>query len=198
MYSRAARVLTGAATGLVIAAAAVGAEAPTRGDAEVMERKLAAITAVGGPAARRTTITEQELNAYLLYDAGPQLPVGVVEPSVSILGTGRLSGRAVVDLDAVRKSQPPTGFFDPRALLGGHLPVTATGLLTTNKGVGRFQLESATVGGIPVPKVLLQEIVSYYSKSTDNTAGIRLDDAFPLPSGIQEIQIQRGQAIIVQ
>src|SRR5439155_19139739 len=35
---------------------------------------------------------------------------------------------------------------------------------------------SASVGGVPVPKLLLQEIVSYYSRTAQNPAGINLDD----------------------
>ena len=78
------------------------------------------------------------------------------------------------------------------------MPVTATGRLQTSKGVGRFELESASVGGVPVPKLLLQEIVSYYSRTAQNPAGINLDDPFALPARIREIQVERGQAIIVQ
>jgi hypothetical protein len=126
------------------------------------------------------------------------LPAGVVEPSVTILGTGRVSGRAVVDLDAVRRQKAPTSLLDPMNYLTGRLPVTATGVLKTSNGVGRFELESARVSSIPIPKVLLQEIVSYYSRTPDNPSGISLDDPFALPARIREIQVERGQAIIVQ
>jgi hypothetical protein len=147
---------------------------------------------------RRTTVTENEVNAYLAFDAKPQLPAGVVDPSITILGTGRVSGRAVVDLDAVRAAKNPTSLLDPMNYLFGKVPVTATGVLTTSKGVGHFNLESAAIGRIPVPKLILQEIVSYYSRTAQNPAGIGLDDLFALPSKIREIQVQRGQAIIVQ
>jgi len=196
--------LARAALVLVLTGAAVGARAdvaPSRHDAQLLKQKVATINGFSAqPAkqARRTTVTENELNAYLAYDAGQDLPIGVVSPSLTILGTGRVSGRAVVDLDAVRRQSPPTSLLDPRNLLMGRLPITATGVLTTSKGVGRFDLESATVGGIPVPKVVLQEIVSHYSKTPSNPAGIGLDDPFALPAGIREIQVERGQAIVVQ
>jgi hypothetical protein len=147
---------------------------------------------------RRTTVTETEVNAYLAFDAKPQLPAGVVDPAVTILGTGRVTGRAVVDLDAVRAAKNPTSLLDPMNYLFGKVPVTATGVLTTGKGIGHFNLESAAIGRIPVPKLILQEIVSYYSRTPQNPAGIGLDDPFELPSKIREIQVQRGQAIIVQ
>ena len=71
-------------------------------------------------------------------------------------------------------------------------------MLRTSKGVGWLQLESAAVGGLPIPKILLQEIVGYYSRTATNPAGIKLDDPFALPARIREIQVERGQAIIVQ
>lgn len=174
---------------------------PTRRDAALLKQKVAAIErAAAAPQkqTRRTIVTENEVNAYLTYDAAPDLPAGVVNPSVTILGNGRLSGRAIVDLDAVRKSSNPTSMLDPMSYLTGRLPITATGVLTTSSGVGRFQLESAAVGSVPVPKIVLQQIVGYYSRTPEQPGGISLDDPFALPARIREIQVQRGQAIIVQ
>ena len=191
----------GAALIFSMAPDAIGA-APSRQDAESLKQKVAAIVQFGAMRPprqpRRTTLTENELNAYLSLDAPQDLPTGVVEPSLSILGPGRLSGRAVVDLDAVRREQPPQGLLDPRRLLVGRLPVTASGVLQTANGVARFTLESAAVGGIPMPKVVLQEILGYYTRSTDRPNGLSMDDPFALPSNILEIQVDRGQAIVVQ
>jgi hypothetical protein len=172
-----------------------------RRDADVLKQKVATITQLGVKPARqlrRTTVTENEVNAYLALDAPADLPVGVIDPSITILGTGRVAGRAVVDLDAVRKQKNPTSLLDPANYLMGRLPVTATGVLTTSNGVGRFLLESATVGGVPLPKLLLQEIVSHYSRTPQNPAGINLDDPFSLPARIREIQVERGLAIVIQ
>ncbi|OLC74037.1 MAG: hypothetical protein AUH72_22310 [Acidobacteria bacterium 13_1_40CM_4_65_8] len=170
-------------------------------DAELLRQKVATISAHGerpSKQGRRTTVTEGEVNSYLVYDAKPQLPAGVIEPAVTILGTGRLSGRAVVDLDAVRHARASQSWFDPTNYLTGRLPVSATGRLKTSNGVGHFELESASVGGVPVPKMLLQEIVSYYTRTPEKPSGIGLDDPFALPARIREIQVERGQAIIVQ
>ena len=49
-----------------------------------------------------------------------------------------------------------------------------------------------------VPKSLLQELLSYYSKSKENPAGINMDEPFQLPAAIQEIRIGQGVATIVQ
>ena len=170
-------------------------------DATSLKQKIAAITAAGEkPAAppRRTTVTEGEVNSYIAYEARDQVPTGVVDPYITILGDGRVAGRATVDLDAVRKQKNPTSLLDPMNYLMGRLQVTASGVLRTTNGVGRFELQSTSVGGVPVPKLILQEIVSYYSRTPQNPAGINIDDPFALPARIREIQVDRGQAIIVQ
>ena len=170
-------------------------------DAALLKQKVATINdraAKPSNVARRITVTESEVNSYLVYEARDQIPVGVVDPSITVIGPGRLSARAVVDLDAVRKQKAPTSLLDPMNYLMGRLAVTAVGTLKTANGVGRIELESSSVGSVPIPKILLQEIVSYYSRSAEKPAGISLDDPFPLPARIREIQVDRGQAIIVQ
>jgi|SRR6185369_6210514 len=174
---------------------------PSRRNADLMKQKVAAINKHGErplKERRRTTLTEGEVNSYLALETIPDLPKGVVNPYITIVGGGRLSGRAVVDLDAVRKENPPKSLLDPKNLLIGRLPISATGVLKTSNGVGTFELESASVGGLPLPKFLLQEILSYYSKSPERPGGINLDDPFALPVRIREIQVTRGQAIVVQ
>ena len=194
-------VLTGLCGVWLLAAAPRADVRASRKDAATLKQKVATINAHAErptKTGQRIMVTENEVNSYLVYDAQPQLPTGVVEPSVTILGPGRLSGRAVVDLDAVRKAKNPTSLLDPMNYLMGRLPVTATGVLKTGNGVGRFALESASVGGVPIPKLILQEIVTYYSRTADNPSGVSLDDPFALPARIREIQVERGQAIIVQ
>ena len=138
------------------------------------------------------------MNSYLVYEARDQIPAGVVDPSIAILGPGRVSGRAIVDLDAVRKQKNPTSLLDPMNYLMGRLPVTATGVLQDEQ---RRRPVRARVGERrrrADAEDLLQEIVSYYSRTPEKPAGISLDDPFALPARIREIQVERGQAIIVQ
>ena len=144
-----------------------------------------------------TPISEAELNAYFEYAAKGQIPPGIVEPRLNALGDGRVGGQAVVDLDAVRK-QKQRGWLDPMAYLTGSLPLTASGLLITKDGVGRFQLESAQISGVSVPKSLLQELLAYYSRTPERPRGISMDDPFELPAHIREIRVDRGQATILQ
>lgn len=181
----------------------------TKAGSDAFHRKLATIVQGGaattasaasgkGSGARQTPILENELNSYLRYELREEVPAGVTEPTITIVGDGRVTGSAVVDLDAVKQSRQSTSWFDPMRLLSGKLPVTASGVLETQQGTGRFMLESAEISGIPVPKTVLQQVVSYYSRSPQNPNGVNLDDAFELPARIREIRVQPGQAIVVQ
>jgi hypothetical protein len=149
-------------------------------------------------AVRRTTVTQTEVNAYLKVNGPELLPLGVTDATVAAVGEGRVNGRAVVDLDVIREKKSSGGLLDPKTYLTGRLPVTASGILHTRDGNVRFQLESATVGGIPIPKSFLQEIVAYYTRSDDYPNGISLDQVYELPANIKEIQVGQGTAIVVQ
>ena len=148
-------------------------------------------------AARITPISDGEVNSYLRFLAGKQVPVGIADPILHAAGDGRVTGRAVVDLDAVRTQKKRT-WSDPLAYLSGHLPVSAQGTLTTTNGVGRFNLESADISGVTVPKSLMQDLLTYYSKSPERPNGINMDDPFQLPSAIKEIKVGVGTTTVVQ
>ncbi len=186
------------AGGLLMGAAAGNV---SRAEADRFEHKLVQIqeaSAAKSDRARQTTVTEGEVNSYLHFKAGDQLPVGVTEPSIAIQNQGRLSGRAVVDLDVIRREKGTGRWLDPTSYLTGSLPLTATGVLRTHEGQGHFQLERAAVSGIPIPKSFLQEIVSYYTRSSDRPNGINIDDPFELPAEIRRIDADHGQAVITQ
>ena len=194
-----------ALTGTLAAATMAAADVYTRADSTSMRQKIERIVQTErtvaqrkAPAGLTTPLTQREVNSYLRYDLAPQVPVGIAEPVITILGEGRLLGEAVVDLDAVSRANPPKGFFDPMRLLTGRLPVRVQGVLVTSRGTGQFTLESATIAGVPVPKTVLQTLVSHYSRSPENPDGIGLDDPFALPAAIREIRVEPGRALVVQ
>jgi hypothetical protein len=51
---------------------------------------------------------------------------------------------------------------------------------------------------VSVPKALIQELLSYYSKSPEHPNGINMDDPFELPSRIKEIRVGKALSTIVQ
>ena len=185
----------------LLAVTVFAADPVSRRDAARLQAKLDRIakgSLTGGKTVMTTPVTETEINSYLQYELSDRIPPGVTEPWLSILEEGRLSGRATVDLARVAESRKSGGMLDPFNLLTGSLPLTVNGILRTKDGVGTFAVESASISGIPVPVWMVQEIVSYYSKSESSPNGVALDKPFDLPNGIREIQTARGQATVVQ
>ena len=88
-------------------------------------------------------MTESEVNSFLEFHARNEMPAGVLEPVVTIEEAGRLTGRALVDLDEVKKANAGEGGLGMLALLSGRVPVEATGTLRTADGVAQFELEQA-------------------------------------------------------
>lgn len=177
--------------------------AVSRQQADAFAKKIATIRqAAAGDAPRatprRTPVTQDELNSWFAYRAQPVLPVGVSRPQMTILGQGKVAGEVTVDLEALGRRRSSGGTFDPWTYLGGSVPVSVSGILHTENGQGRFEIESAEVSGVPVPKAMLQQLLTQYSRTPKNPDGIDLDDAFALPANIDKIEVGQGQAVVVQ
>jgi hypothetical protein len=203
---RTSTILSSAAL-LAFALVTVHGAADSPQAADAFARKIALIAQQGnvttarpvpGAAVRRTPVTETEVNSWFTYRAEPLLPEGLSRPKITIVGGGKVMGAATVDLEAVGKSRSSGGTFDVWSLLGGRVPVNVTGILHTRDGQGRFELQAADISGVPLPRTLLQEVVSYYSRTPDHPQGIRLDDAFELPANIKQIEVGSGQAVVIQ
>ena len=206
------RFRTAVASTLLLTAAAVillarvsgplaAAGAASRQEADALARKISQITRRGADAARpgvrRTEVTESEVNSWFVFRGRPYLPDGVTEPRVNMLGSGSMRGVATVDLEALGKRKSRGGgMLDLWSYLGGKVPVAVTGTLRAQDGRGRFDVQSAEVGGLPVPKALVQELVSAYT--ADDGKKVSLDSSFDLPAGIQSIDVGRGQLVVVQ
>lgn len=186
----------------VAAATSVAAQSSVQAQADAAYAKLQTVmrAVTGAPpaaaAARRTVFSQTEMNAYLRFKA-TWLPTGLTEPSVTFIGGNKIATLVTADLDGVRKKSSG-GWFDPTSYLSGRLPVYVTGTLSTAAGRGRFALERATVDGIPVPRLFIDELLAYYTRSADNPSGMRLEEPFELPSEIERIDVTTGQATVIQ
>lgn len=147
---------------------------------------------------RPTTFTQDETNSYLKFKAGALLPTGLTQPEITMIGGGKVSGKAIVDLDIVRQKQSSGGWFDPTSYLTGKLLVTASGRIVTWDGKGKFELESAEVSGVPIPKAFLAQMVNFFTRTADNPRGSSIDDTFELPTNIRRIDVGSGRFTVYQ
>ena len=150
------------------------------------------------PKDRATTFTQAETNSYLKFQAGDLLPTGLTHPELTMIGQGKVSGKAIVDLDIVRQKQSKGGWLDPTSYLTGQLPVTASGRIVTWDGKGKFELESAEISGVPLPKSFLAQMVNFFTRTADNPKGSSIDDTFELPADIKLIDVEPGRWVVHQ
>lgn len=197
-------------SGVVLVALLAGAsvaaaqDAAARADAANMLNKLTAIAGYAEQKSpgkstppRKTTLTDREVNAFFQVHGPDFLPQGVMDPTMAFDHGGRLRARATVDLDRALKPQE-RGWLDPLAWVSGKMEVTVAGTFQSADGRGQLQTEQVTVGGVTVPPAVLQELLSFYSRSKENPRGLRLDQSFELPSGIRSIEMVPGQVTIIQ
>jgi hypothetical protein len=173
-----------------------------RAEADRMSKKVQAILArAEAPAAQSkpvtTTFTESELNAYLRLDPTVGLPVGLKHPTLTLLDGGRVDSKALVDLDMVRVSEK-RGWLDPLAYVTGIVEVRTIGTFRGSNGKGLYVYESASLGGMPIPKSILAELVAFYTRSPETPNGIPLDAPFDLPHRIRNVELRRGMGTVIQ
>ena len=190
----------------ILAAALLGAGAaqePSRVDADAMAAKLARVVAAAEDARaanappQRTTFAEREINAYLALDGPDFLPPGIAMPRIELGDDARVQARAIVDLDAVRRSRERS-LFDPLAYLTGSVEVVAIGRVEGSDGEGLIRYESATVAGVGVPQTVAQELLRFYTRTPERPRGFAFDEPFTLPAGLRAVSVERGAVTVTQ
>jgi hypothetical protein len=199
MGSMTARLLCVLVPALAMTAGSVAGQDTLRADADVMEKKLISIAQRGAKPLKqapmlRTAFTDREVNAYFKVKGPEFLPTGLVNPELFIEDGDRVRARATVDLDAAMKPS----LLNPLSWIGGTTEVTAVGVVRAADGKGVLQIENATLAGISIPKTVLQQLVSYYTRTPETPQGFDLDKPFALPSNIRSVETKRGNATVVQ
>ena len=196
----AAGVVAGSALAALGAGEMQHADPLTLEDGARLEHKLISILGhadTESSEARVTPLLEPEINAFLRFQGASSLPTGITTSTVRIGAAELVSAEAIVDLDVIRQQQART-WLDPLRYLTGRLRVTASGTVRSGGGVARIDIQSVTVAGIPVPVLVLQELVRHFTRTLDHPDGTRLDGPIPLPYRITKLQLSPGQAVIVQ
>ena len=178
-----------------------GADVLTRQLGDAFAKKVVIVQTHANEGVKKplsTTFTQAETNSYLKFNAVDLLPTGLTQPEITLHGQNRVSAKAIVDLDIVRKKQSSGGWFDPTSYLTGKLLVTASGRVVTGDGKGRIELETADVSGVPIPKAFLNQMVNFFTRTADNPNGSTVDDVFELPAKIKRIDSEPGRFTVHQ
>lgn len=54
------------------------------------------------------------------------------------------------------------------------------------------------MNGVPLPKAIVQELVSFFSRTANNPNGFNLDEPFNLPAKIRDIMVNPAESVVVQ
>ena len=147
---------------------------------------------------KRTPMTDAEVNSYFAYNVKDKIPRGLANPEIRMGGDGQLAGRVFVDIDEFKRGRSSDSIMDPLSYISGQVPLTARGVLRARDGKGQFQLISAEIHGVPLPKPIVQELVGFFSRTPETPNGINLDAPFNLPAKIREVLVNKGEAVMVQ
>ena len=173
----------------------------SRQEGDRLQQKIDAIVKNGALSpvpAKKTAASEAQLNSYLNFNLREKIPPALSKPEVNLLGNRGLTGRVYLDIDEFKRQRGTRGLLDPFTYLSGEVPVTASGVLRTREGRGQFQLSSAEIYGVPLPKAVLQDLVTFFSRSPERPRGFDLDSPFDLPAKIRELTITQGEALVLQ
>jgi hypothetical protein len=184
-----------------LASSSIAAVQLSKEQGNALERKIDEIAKNGSNnpvQSKKTVISEPEVASYLAFNGKDKVPRGLANPAISMLGNGNLAGRVFVDIDEFKRQRGSGGFMDPLSYVSGQVPLTARGVLTSRDGRGYFQLGSAEILGVPVPKSILQELVSFFSRTPEYPDGFNIEEPFNLPAKIRRVAVHHGEALIVQ
>jgi hypothetical protein len=136
----------------------------------------------------RMEISEPELESYVMVYLRKDIPIqidsirahltpGVVAADTRLTLPAGTTGNVLVD-----------------ALVTGTHDIFVSGKMTASRGEGKFDLQSVTVDGIPVPNILIDALIRKYAKP--KYPDVDLKEPFDLPWGIEAIDIGQGKATV--
>jgi len=168
-------------------------------EAEVVARTLRRIDRrlrSGRPASKGpVVVTEGQINSFVNLSLADKLPPEVSGFALR-LEKGRVAASATVDLDRLRTKLPEGGAPMFLSLLSGLVPVELRGRLQGARGMGRFELEEARIGGVSVPPSALAQMVSLATRDDENPSGVDIAAPMELPWTARTVRVEPGRLLV--
>jgi hypothetical protein len=142
----------------------------------------------GEGSGRQLEVSETELESYVLFQLKDQIPARLELFDV------QLTPGAVAADTRMTFSANATGNPMVDALVAGTHTLFVKGKLRAQDGTGRFELIEVHLDGIPVPNVLIETLVARYVKP--KYPEVDLNEPFPMPWGIEALNITAGRASV--
>lgn len=161
-----------------------------------MDKKIAVLESNASETSAKpqtTTITQDELNAYLT-EGGVKIPNGLSNVKIQFQ-PGAVHASSQVDFDQLSEGH---GGGNPifSALFSGTHDVEADGQASGSNGQGTVTIQSVKLDGVPVPKSALEYLIQHYVKPKYPSAG--MTSTFALPEKIETAVVQPSQVELTQ
>ena len=138
-------------------------------------------------------LSETDLNSYLTTKLEKADRKGLESISVR-LKQGSFVTVVTVNMDEVQfKEQSLTASLLSGLLRGAHT-LEVEGQLQVQEGVGKYQVQQASLDGIALPASVMEMVVSTLGRQQDPP--LDLAEPFPMPYGISTVDVQPGQLTI--
>ena len=138
-------------------------------------------------------LSETDLNSYLTTKLEKADRKGLESISVR-LKQGSFVTVVTVNMDEVQfKEQSLTASLLSGLLRGAHT-LEVEGQLQVQEGVGKYQVQQASLDGIALPASVMEIVVSTLGRQQDPP--LDLAEPFPMPYGISTVDVQPGQLTI--
>jgi hypothetical protein len=133
---------------------------------------------------RDVAVTENELNSYIAYRIEVEKSDIMKELRLKLFHKNKIEGKIYIDL----RGQELSGLLRPE------MNLYFGGVLETQEGMVRLDLESLYLEDQPIqPKIL--DMVIYFGSKIQGTEPFSLNDWFELPYGIKDVKTEKGRAV---
>jgi hypothetical protein len=140
----------------------------------------------------RLELMENDVNAWLNLVIENQKEPSVRQAHVDFLGDNRIEGTAEIDMDKVKLDGYSAQLF--KNLLKGVQKVDVIGKLECADGKGEFSVEEASLNGISVPAVLVEQVLSY--ATSREPPNIDITEPFNLPADVRSVKVLKDRIVI--
>lgn len=156
-------------------------------------RKFQRIMAGEIPSGESVTISEDEMNAFLLHHAAPTIPDGIREQELTFREGGALI-HAEVDLEAASASSQDLPLL-MRLLLRGTRAIVVDVDFSGQEGYGVAQVVSIAIDDVELSGTVLEWFLESFAppELKPYVVGGRTE----LPEGVEGIRLESGRAVVV-
>jgi len=190
---------------LVVLLTAAAATAPTPRTAmspalaDSFARKLDSLGRMdpkGGKPVPSVVVSEGEVNSYVNYVLGSNLPAGIRDVELQI-DRDHLQATGQVQIEEIKRHLGELSPWNPISFLKGSVPIVLSGqYVAVRDGFGRVDIDEVRAGGFNIPRTVVEQMIASATRSAHQPDGVDINAPFRLPPPIRRIRLQPGRAVL--